>query len=301
LPESHDLFVGITTSNSSLFIGCCLDAIRQRTRGVRFRVAVLDNYSSDDTVEIAKSQGAQVVRKACSQPDALNTLLNLSRSPYTLLIHADTILLADKWFDLCAQKAHANALVSPEDIGCGPFSRPFGKGMPESSFLFFHTARIRKAMHWRACRWHRLPIPRRMLDLYADHVTHNLPERLQRCGLSWFAMTVHVSDRIESPIYTPPVQTIPPNWVWNNGLAYYQYGLGNFYSIDGTITHYHNWYERLRVDVPDDSLETTTYDGSRGFPLAYIKAYTNRFLVDLREKRVRLPQPTLHHSEPALL
>lgn len=84
--ETHDLFAGITTSNSSRFIGCCLDAVREKTLGVILNTVVLDNYSSDATVDIAESKGAQLVRKACSQPDALNALLDLSRSPYTLLI-----------------------------------------------------------------------------------------------------------------------------------------------------------------------------------------------------------------------
>jgi glycosyltransferase involved in cell wall biosynthesis len=301
LPETHDLFVGITTSNSSRFIGCCLDALRERTRGVRLRAVVLDNYSADDTVAIAERKGAAVVLKACNQPDAMNALLRKSRSPFTLLMHADTVILGDDWFELCAAKAEHHALVSPEDIGCGPFSRPFGAGMPESSFLFFNTRMIRKALDWRVVRRFRLPIPRRALDLYADHVTHRLPARLQRSGLRWFPMSVHVSDRVESPIYQPLVPDIPLNWVWNESLAYYRYGLGNFYSIDGKITHYHNWYERIRADVPDDSLDTTTGNSARGFPLAYVKAYTNSFLDDLQHHRVRLPQPTPHRCEPKLL
>lgn len=301
MPETHDLFVGITTSNSSRFIGCCLDALRERTRGVRLRAVVLDNYSTDDTAAIAASRGAQVVRKACTQPDALNALLRKSRGHFTLLIHADTVVLGDDWFELCAAKAEHHALVSPEDIGCGPFSRPFGVGMPESSFLFFNTVMIRRALDWRVVRRYRFPIPRRALDLYADHVTHRLPARLQRSGLRWFPMRVHVSDRVESPIYQPRLPDIPSHWVWNESLAYYRYGLGNFYSIDGTITHYHNWYERVRVDVPDDSLETTTYDGSPGFPLVYVRNYTNRFLADFRGGCVRLPAPSTARTTPALL
>jgi glycosyltransferase involved in cell wall biosynthesis len=86
LADRRELFVGVTTSNNALFIGCCLDAVREKTPGVILNTVVLDNYSSDATVYIAESKGAQLVRKACSQPDALNALLDLSRSPYTLLI-----------------------------------------------------------------------------------------------------------------------------------------------------------------------------------------------------------------------
>jgi glycosyltransferase involved in cell wall biosynthesis len=301
LPETHDLFVGITTSNSSRFIGYCLDALRERTQGVHLRAVVLDNYSTDDTVAIAGRKGAAVVLKACTQPDAMNALLRQSCSPFTLLMHADTVLLGDDWFERCAQKAADHALVSPEDIGCGPFSRPFGRGMPESSFLFFNTAMIRKTRQWRVFRWHRLPMPRRVLNLYADHVTHSLPETLRQRGLTWYPMDVHVSERTDSPIYTPPPGPIPADWVWKDDLAYYRYGLGNFYSIDGTITHYHNWYERLCTDVPSDSRRTTTHDGSRGFPLAYVRAYTERFLNDLNTQQIRLPVATDQANDPVLL
>ncbi len=278
-----ELFVGITSWNSELFLPHCLDALLATTSGLATRVCVLDNDSSDGSAAIARERGAEVVVRRCSQPEALNRLAARSNAPFTLLIHADVILLADGWFDLCrARFSPQVALVSPQDIGCGPLTRPFGAGKPESSFLLFHTERVRRC---RQVHWHRkgrLPVPRYELDFHGPHITHNLPAALERRGLGWVPMDVYVSNRASEPLYVPPT----PPAVWSDELCYLRYGLGNFYGLDGTITHYHNWYDRIAAR---EKTETTPSPQRKDFPTDFIRSYTNRLLEDYRAGRLELP------------
>lgn len=264
---------------------------------MKTRVVVLDNASTDDSVAIAKGFNAEVLVESCTQPDALNRFVAWSDAPYTLLLHADVVLLDSRWFDLCRSKINAKTiLVSPEDIGCGPYSRPFGIGKPESSFLFAATAHLRETriLKWRS--WHRLPFPERVVDFYGAHITHRLPQRLSERGFEWFPMSVHTSAAVVEPLYQPAFA--PP--VWSEELAYLRYGLGNFYSIDGMITHYHNWYERMDLDIEPVSQLTTERDGG-GFPVAYIKTYTHAFLRDYLAGALVVPPAVKTGRKPKAL
>jgi glycosyltransferase involved in cell wall biosynthesis len=292
-----ELFIGVTSWNSELFLGHCLRAAKRTTTGIAPRIVVLDNCSTDHSVTIARDLGVEVVVQSCTQPVALNRLLAMSRSRYTLLIHADVILLSANWFDICRSKMNAQvALVSPEDIGCGPFSRAFGAGMPESSFMLFDTLAARRPRVRLWPRWHRIPLPHRTMDFYGPHITHRLPQRLQEHGYSWHAMNVHVSDLVSPPIYQPPFQP----QVWTDELGSLRYGLGNFYSLDGEITHYHNWYDRVPHDVEPDSIRTTGSNG-QGFPLAYVQRYTQNFLRDLTQGSLVVPPAIVSGRRPKAL
>lgn len=296
--RTPELFVGITSWDSAQFLGRCLQAVRDTTRGVSCRLVVLDNVSSDDSARIAREHGAEVIVRGCSQPDALNRLLAMSRSPCTLLAHSDVVMLSPRWFDLCrAQLRDDVALVSPEDIGCGPYSRDFGAGQPESSFLFFDTAKARKS---RITLWERgvagLRWPRRVVDFYGPHITHHLPARLEARGYSWKAMNVLISPAQAEPIYRPAFAPC----VWTEELANLRYGLGNFYSLGGEVTHYHNWYDRVGKDVDPASQDTTAPHGA-GFPVAYISRYTQNFLSDLDAGRLVLPSPVPPARTPRAL
>src|SRR5947207_2713655 len=161
-----DLFVGVTTWNSAAFLPVSLEALRKNTDAKRTRLMILDNNSTDDTIAIARSFGAEVVwRKQSSQGAALIDLFNSSRSEFTLLLHADVVLLTPQWFEASTRHLAGNvALVSPEDIGCGPYTRPWGRGMPESSFLLFRTALGRKTRRWYKRQRFKLTIPFRGID-----------------------------------------------------------------------------------------------------------------------------------------
>lgn len=280
-----DLFVGVTTWNSELFLEHCLASIRRRTEGVRLRIGVVDNRSSDRSVEIAGDNGAEVRAEHCSQAIALNRLLAMSDARHTLLIHSDVVLLSPKWYETCSARLEGNvALVSPEDIGCGPMTRPYGAGKPESSFMLFDTAKARASRTWILVRRQGLPWPIRNLDLDADHTSHALPEILARQGYTWCPMRVHASPRSPGESYTPP---FTPEY-WSEDLGSLRYGMGNFYSLAGEITHYHNWFDRVPKNVTIESTATTEGSG-RGLPVAFLSLGTERFIRDLEKACLVLP------------
>ncbi len=287
--HKNRLFVGITSWNSVTFLGHCIDAVKQTTSADSTRIVVLDNESTDGSFEMARSRGVEVISRRCNQPQALVRLFNLSRSEFTLLIHSDIIILNRDWLDICAQHLTENvAMISPEDIGCGPYTRPWGKGMPESSFMLFRTASARATRQWYSVQRFKIRWPYRALDFFGEHITYNLPDRLNEHRLEWRMMAVHTSTLEASPIYTP---SFKPKY-WESEWGYYRYGLGNFYSLDGQITHYHNWFDRISsegVDIDTQSQATFPKDG--GLPLAYVKVYTDNFISDLKSGQIVMPDP----------
>lgn len=291
-----DLFVGITSWNSELFLPICLESLREKTKDIEMEICVLDNLSVDRTPEIVARFGAQVISKGCGQGDAMNYLARMSRARFTLLIHSDVVFLNPCWFELVSSAfGSRTALVSPNDIGCGPLTRPFGQGKPESSFLFFETNALhRLRQSFLSWKW-RIPLLKRRVNFYGEHITHDLPHVLSSKGFEWEMMDVHVSDCVEEPIYQPGFQ---PD-VWSAELAYLRYGLGNFYSIHGEITHYHNWYDRVPKSVELHSAEGTSKSG--GFPLAYVSAYTSAFVRDYRSGKLHIPPAIDEARQPRAL
>lgn len=288
--RKSELFIGITSWNSVPFLGYCIDAVKRTTDSIGTRIVVLDNDSTDGSAELAQAHGAEVVRRRCTQPQALNHLFDLSKSEFTLLIHSDVILLSKMWFEVCAAQFAENvALLSPEDIGCGPYTRPWGKGMPESSFMLFRTELARAARKWFRVQRFKIRWPYRAIDFFGEHVTYNIPALLERRGLTWKMMQVHTSTLEDNPIYTPNFQ---PKY-WEQSWGHYRYGLGNFYSLDNHVTHYHNWFDRTAADsLSIDSASRETYPKDGGLPLAYLSAYTRRLLADLDSATVVIPDIT---------
>ena len=280
-----DLFVGVTTWNSEILLEGCLRSIRATTSGLRARVGVVDNVSTDRSVEIASDMGADVRVERCSQAIALNRLLSMSNAKHTLLLHSDAILLSPRWYDICSRRLVGDcALVSPEDIGCGPLTRPYGAGMPESCFMMFDTEKARRARTWTWIRRRGVPWPRLRFDFDHYYVTHDLPRTLRRRGYGWCPMRVHASPIEPSEPYIP---AFVPEY-WSDELSHLRYAMGNFYSLDGEFIHYHNWFDRVPKDVPLTSTETTDGNG-KGLPLAFLSLGTRRFLDDMRAGTLLLP------------
>src|SRR2546423_14516419 len=100
----HDLFAGVTTWNSAAFLPHSLAALRRHTDERRTRLMILDNFSTDATVSVARDFGAEIVQRRSGQAAALADLFNFSRSALTLLLHADVVLLTPQWLDVCARR-----------------------------------------------------------------------------------------------------------------------------------------------------------------------------------------------------
>lgn len=284
MSDSSKLFVGITTWNSEILLPLCLESLLRTAPDAE--IVILDNESNDRTLEIAGEFGVRAVVKRCGQSDALDRLAGMSTRPYSLLIHSDVVLISPDWVEIILAKFTGNvALVSPEDIGCGPFTRPWGKGMPESSFMCFKTEAFDKIKVKRWFRRFRIPYFRKYVDFYGEHVTYNLPKRLEDAGLGCFLMAVHTSERLIEPFYVPNFSLRH----WRAEFGQLRYGLGNFYSVDGIVTHYHNWYDR-RVDKTKqfDPNETLEINGG-GVPVAFLKAYTENFINDYKSGKLVIP------------
>ena len=106
-------------------------------------------------------------------------------------------------------------------------------------------------------------------------------------------MRVHASPSESVPIYEPPFILE----YWSSELSYLRYGMGNFYSVDGCLTHYHNWYDRVPKNAPLDSRETTEGEG-KGLPLAYLSLCARNFIEDLETGRLVMPSPHEPQREP---
>ena len=116
--------------------------------------------------------------------------------------------------------------------------------------------------------------------------------RLTERGFDWLPMQVHISNAEPAPLFQPDADVS----LWSDELAYLRYGLGNFYGLDGRITHYHNWYDRI-VSQADPQRPHR----AREFPAAFINAYSQRFLDDYRHGRVDLPRDLSSSRVPVAL
>lgn len=285
--SAPDLRVGITARDDAEPLRLCLESLRRTLEGVSHEVVVLDYGSHDGTAEVAREAGATVAVRPLHQGDALNWLLATSRSPHTLLLHSDVVLLSEEWYQLVSSALTGNVvLVSPDDSGVGPHLRAaYGTGKPESSFLLWRTEaalRLRRLRLRRAVRSvltrERMP-SLRGVNLYHQHVTHYLPAILARHGLAWRAMDVLPSPRVE-PWYV--YRGGDPAANWDPAWACYAYGFGNFYALEGTITHYHQWYARHSGLGPDELNDDRV-------PAGFLREAAGRFRRDYEAGALRLP------------
>ena len=177
-------------------------------------------------------------------------------------------------------------LVSPEDVGLGPGVRGrYGRGMPESSFLFFRrdraqqmrslcrTARRTARTLWKFGRL-------REFDFRGAHVTHNIPALLSDHKYSWQSMEVLTSPRMAESWYA----FRNGEGAWDEEWAHYVYGFGNFYRLDGVVTHYHQWYARATAG-------DTERMGPRTAPVEFLRQSQERFARDYERGQVLLPDP----------
>lgn len=277
-----ELFVGITTWNDEIFLPHCLKALSDTLRDVDYHICIADNDSKDNTLTIARQYTSDIRVKCETQPNALNYLVSRSTAKHTLLMHSDVIMLHPLWYKCCRNfldKGHV--LVSPEDIGLGNYQRTYGVGMPESSFMLFDTAWLKKARRFKPKRVLRRILGRRKyiygFDFYGAHVTHNIPDVINKSGCDWAMMKVHPSKLHCNAVH------VESDSDWLKDPAFRTYGYGNFYSLDGIVTHYHNWFARWESQFG-------VGQSKWGIPAQMIKSYSLRFLKDYTNGCVEYPE-----------
>ncbi|MBC7605025.1 MAG: hypothetical protein H7255_20505, partial [Ramlibacter sp.] len=135
----------------------------------------------------------------------------------------------------------------------------------------------------------KMKLPQRIMNFYSANVTHYLPGELQARELTWMPMKVHTSRHLAQPVYEPREDAR----CWVDELATLEYGLGNFYSVDGEITHYHNWYERQL-----DNEHVKRQPDKATIPLDYISQRSKQFLRDLSAGTVGLPDAQIPERVP---
>lgn len=93
-----DLSIIIVNYNGSRFLPDCLNSIYQNTHQAKFELILIDNNSSDNSVELVKSGFPSVNiienKKNLGFSQANNQGLNIFRGRYALLLNNDTIVKA---------------------------------------------------------------------------------------------------------------------------------------------------------------------------------------------------------------
>ncbi len=106
--------VTIPTRNAEKYIALCLESIRNQTYPY-IEVIVVDDYSRDRTVDIAREFGARVIRVRAGRSEARNIGAKNSRGEFILSIDADMQLSFDA-IEKCVSEAlrGAEAVIIPE-------------------------------------------------------------------------------------------------------------------------------------------------------------------------------------------
>jgi GT2 family glycosyltransferase len=91
------LSIIIINYNSWSFLGPCIDSIREKARGIEYEIIVVDNNSSDGSVDLIRSKYPETVL-ICNDNNAgfakaNNQAASVARGRVLFLLNADTILL----------------------------------------------------------------------------------------------------------------------------------------------------------------------------------------------------------------
>jgi len=109
--------VVITTKNEEKNIENCLRSIKDQTYK-NIELIVVDNFSKDKTVEIAKKYGANIYTKGHERSSQRNYGAHISKGKYLLYLDADMILspnVVEECVEKCERKK-VGAIYIPEQI-----------------------------------------------------------------------------------------------------------------------------------------------------------------------------------------
>jgi Predicted glycosyltransferases len=137
-----DLVVGIVTYNNSKIIKQTLDSIIQNTRGIEYKIVVVDNNSQDRTIQEIESSDYPITlirnRKNHGFGYGHNQILNLFTAEYYLICNPDIILKSNvllKLFNYMERRTDVG-MVSPRIVFPGGQMQYLCKQNPSVFDLF---------------------------------------------------------------------------------------------------------------------------------------------------------------------
>ncbi len=107
----------ITTKNEEQVIGRLLNSVNQQTYN-NFEVILVDNHSSDETVNIAKNMGAKVKEWGPERSAQRNLGAKVSRGQYLLFLDADMELspsVLKECIEVCRENEGTGGVIIPEE------------------------------------------------------------------------------------------------------------------------------------------------------------------------------------------
>lgn len=108
--------IGIPTYNSEKTIKNCLESINKQSYK-NIEISIIDNFSSDNTIEIASKYNAKIVKIKASRSKARNIGINQSNGTFVLCIDSDMELtkhVVRGCVDVFQKNKKAGGIVIPE-------------------------------------------------------------------------------------------------------------------------------------------------------------------------------------------
>jgi len=103
----------IPTYNSASTLDACLHSIKNQTYG-NIEVIVVDKFSSDATVNIAKNYNAKIIDSNVSRSEARNIAAKNSKGKFILSIDSDMELTEDVIEECITKSNYFDSLIIPE-------------------------------------------------------------------------------------------------------------------------------------------------------------------------------------------
>ena len=124
-PRSHKVSIIVPTYNSSSTLKECLESIRKQNYPT-YEIIIIDNYSTDSTVELARKYGAKIIYHRGNAASAKNVGITKSSGRYFFILDSDQIVsrtLIAECVLICSDIAVAAIDIPEVFIGKGFWSR----------------------------------------------------------------------------------------------------------------------------------------------------------------------------------
>lgn len=137
-----DVDVAVCTYNSEKYLDRCLKSIR---RHIPFkRLIVVDHYSTDRTIDIAKNHGAEIYFENVGVGYARQLAIDRSNAEFILFVDSDVVFYDGVWFKKCV-KLFKNEKLRIGAIGIDTFVKYPNWRMKYNEFWWKNIPQFKKA------------------------------------------------------------------------------------------------------------------------------------------------------------